>query len=127
MAKHIRELTRVEEQIMQLLWDMNKGFVKDIVARFPDPKPAYSTVSTIVRILVEKGFVGYNAYGKTHQYYPVISREKYRGFVSAKLMSDYYDDSLQSLVSAFVRKKDIDIEEADEIIRLLQKFKKNQK
>lgn len=126
MAENIRELTRAEEQIMQILWDMEKGFVKDIIAHFPKPKPAYSTVSTIVRILVQKGFVDYTAYGKTHEYFPVITREQYRNFETEKLLGNYYQDSLGSLVSFFVEKKDLDLREADKIIQLLQKFKKNQ-
>jgi len=127
MAKNIRELTRAEEQIMQILWDMGKGFVKDIIARFPKPKPAYSTVSTIVRILVQKGFTGYKAYGKTHEYFPLISREQYKSFETEKLLSDYYNDSPGSLVSFLVEKKELDLKEADKIIQLLQKFKKDQR
>jgi len=123
MAKNIKNLTRVEEQIMQELWEIKKGFVKEIIARLPPPKPAYSTVSTIVRILVQKGFIGFKAYGKTHEYYPLISREQYKDFETDKLLSGYFDDSLGSLVSFFVKKKHIDIREANEIIRLLQDFK----
>ena len=67
-----------EEQVMQLLWKLEKGFVKDIIEKMPEPKPAYNTVSTIVRILEKKGFVGHNAYGKTHEYFPLISRKDYR-------------------------------------------------
>ncbi|MEZ5000492.1 MAG: BlaI/MecI/CopY family transcriptional regulator [Bacteroidales bacterium] len=66
----MRELTRAEEQVMQVLWEIEKGFVRDILERFDEPKPAYNTVSTIVRILQEKGFVGHKAYGRTHEYYP---------------------------------------------------------
>ena len=69
------ELTKAEEQIMRVLWDLEKGFVKDIIEKLPDPKPAYNTVSTIVRILEKKEFVSYKAYGKTHEYYPLVSKE----------------------------------------------------
>ena len=68
----MKELTKAEEQIMQILWKLKAGFVKNIIDQLPEPKPAYNTVSTIVRILEKKGFVSYNAYGKTHQYYPII-------------------------------------------------------
>ena len=74
----MKELTKAEEQIMQVLWRLEKGFVKDVIDRLPDPKPAYNTVSTIVRILEKKGFVAHNAYGKTHEYFPLISKTEYR-------------------------------------------------
>jgi predicted transcriptional regulator len=127
MTKKIKELTRAEEQVMQILWDMEKGFVKEIIARIPKPKPAYSTISTIIRILVQKGFVGYKAYGKTYEYFPLISREEYRDFKTDKLLDGYYNDSLEGLVSFFVEKKNPGIKEVNETIRLLQKFKKDQK
>ena len=127
MAKKIKDLTRTEEQIMQILWDLEKGFVNDIIPRLPKPKPAYSTVSTIIRILVEKGFVSYKAYGKTYEYYPVITKEQYRDFIAQKLLSGYYQDSLGSLVSSFVHQENMDVKEADKIIQLLQQFKKEQK
>ncbi|MGH2642409.1 MAG: BlaI/MecI/CopY family transcriptional regulator [Chitinophagaceae bacterium] len=127
MAKNIKKLTTAEAQIMQVLWDLKKGFVNDIIARLSKPKPAYSTVSTIVRILVEKGFIGYKAYGKTYEYFPVISKEQYRDYEANKLLTGYYEDSLGSLVSSFVENKNMDLEEADKIIRLLQQFKKDQK
>ena len=73
----MKELTKAEEQIMQILWDLEKGFVKDIVERFPEPKPAYNTVSTIVRILEQKGFVDHTAYGKTHEYFPLVGKSDY--------------------------------------------------
>lgn len=129
MARHkqMRQLTRAEEQIMQILWKIGKGFAKDILARFPEPKPAYSTVSTIIRILVQKGFVAYRAYGKTHEYYPLITFEQYKGFETGKLLSEYYENSLGSLVSFFIQKRDVDVREADKIIRLLKEFKEDQK
>lgn len=73
----MRELTRAEEQVMQILWIIKKGFVKDILERIDEPKPAYNTVSTIVRILQEKGFVSHKAYGRTHEYFPIISKSDY--------------------------------------------------
>ncbi|HEY0897063.1 MAG TPA: BlaI/MecI/CopY family transcriptional regulator, partial [Sphingobacteriaceae bacterium] len=86
----IKELTKAEEQIMQVLWDLGSGFVKDVIDRLPDPKPAYNTVSTIVRILETKGFVDHEAFGKSHRYRPVISREQYKSFATEKLLSGYF-------------------------------------
>jgi len=74
----MERLTNKEEKVMQVLWDLKRGFVKDLLEEFPEPKPHYNTISTIIRILEEKGFVGHKAYGNTHQYYPKISRNVYR-------------------------------------------------
>lgn len=122
---------------MRVLWQLKKGFVKDVLAELPgsertdrdDPdsdvpaKPAYNTVSTIIRILEKKGLVGYTAYGKTHEYYPLITEEEYRRFQTEQLMSNYFDNSLKKLVSFFVNEKNISLSEADEIINLLNKKK----
>lgn len=133
----IRELTKAEEEIMRVLWQLKRGFVKDVLAELPGSdrtdqdsgadaspaKPAYNTVSTIIRILEKKGLVGYTAYGKTHEYYPLITEEEYRRFQTEQLMSNYFDNSLKKLVSFFVSEKNISLSEADEIIHLLNKKK----
>ena len=80
----IKELTRAEEQIMQVLWQLKKGFVKDVIDALPEPKPAYNTVSTFIRILETKGFVDHSAFGKSHEYFPIISKEQYQGFATEK-------------------------------------------
>ena len=120
----IKELTKAEEQIMQVLWDLNEGFVKDILEELPKPKPAYNTVSTIIRILETKGVVGYKAFGKSHQYYPLISKEEYKSFATEKLLSGYFENSVESMFSFFVQEKKIDLKEADEIFKLIEKLKK---
>ncbi len=119
----IRELTKAEEEIMRVLWQLQKGFVKDVLAELPEPKPAYNTVSTIIRILEKKELVGYTAYGKTHEYFPLITEEQYRRFQTEQLMANYFDNSLKKLVSFFVNDKNISLNEADEIIKLLNKQK----
>jgi BlaI family transcriptional regulator, penicillinase repressor len=119
----IRELTRAEEEIMRVLWQLERAFVKDVLAELPEAKPAYNTVSTIIRILEKKGLVGYTAYGKTHEYYPLITEEQYRRFQTEQLMSNYFDNSLKKLVSFFVNEKNVSLSEADEIIRLLNQNK----
>ncbi len=120
----IKELTRAEEQLMQILWDLKKGFVKDVIEHLPEPKPAYNTVSTFIRILEAKGFVSYVAQGKSHEYYPLISKEQYKNFAAEKLMSGYFDNSVKRMLSYFVKKEKIDLNEADEIIELIEKLKK---
>lgn len=119
----IKELTRAEEQLMQILWQLEKGFVKEVIEHLPEPKPAYNTVSTIIRILEAKGFVAYNAFGKSHQYYPIISKEQYQNFATDKLMQGYFNNSVQHMFSYFVKKEKIDLKEADEIMKLIEKLK----
>ncbi|PTQ95687.1 putative transcriptional regulator [Mucilaginibacter yixingensis] len=119
----IKELTRAEEQIMQVLWQLGKGFVKEVIDQLPEPKPAYNTVSTIIRILETKGFIGHNAFGKSHEYYPLITREQYQNFATDKLLNGYFDNSVKRMFSFFVQKEKIDLKEADEIMQLIEKLK----
>jgi BlaI family penicillinase repressor len=119
----MKELTKAEDQIMQILWSLEKGFVKDIIERLPSPKPAYNTVSTIVRILEKKGFVGYKAYGKTHEYFPIIAKEKYTQFYLNNLVKGYFNGSFQSLVSFFAHENKIDIKEIDQLVKQLEDLK----
>jgi predicted transcriptional regulator len=117
----MRELTRAEEQVMQILWNIGKGFVKDILARFDEPKPAYNTVSTIVRILQEKGFVSHKAYGRTHEYYPLITKDEYSGSHLKVFVNDYFSNSFGNMVSFFAREKGLTVKEMEEIMQLMEK------
>jgi predicted transcriptional regulator len=119
----IKELTKAEEQIMQVLWDLNKAFVKDVIDELPEPKPAYNTVSTIIRILETKGFVNHEAFGKSHRYYPLITKEEYKSFATEKLLSGYFSNSVEKMFSFFVKEKKIDVKEADEILKILDELK----
>ncbi|MBE7178093.1 MAG: BlaI/MecI/CopY family transcriptional regulator [Mucilaginibacter polytrichastri] len=121
-----KELTRAEEQLMQVLWELKRGFVKDVIDRLPEPKPAYNTVSTIIRILETKGFVDHKAYGKSHEYFPLISKEEYRSGVSDKLLDNYFGSSVKQLLSFFARREKIDLNEADEILKIMEDIKKQQ-
>lgn len=112
----MKELTKAEEQIMQLLWDQEKAFVKDLVDQMPDPKPAYNTVSTIIRILEKKGFVGHNAYGKTHEYFPLVSKKDYtRGYMKS-FISNYFSGSFQEMVSFFAKEDKMSVADLDELM-----------
>lgn len=122
----IRTLTRAEEEIMRILWQLKKAFVKDILAEMPEPKPAYNTVSTIIRILERKEVVGYTAYGKTHEYYPLITEEEYKRFEMQQLMVNYFDNSLPNLVSFFVKENDLKSKDLDEIMKLINDHKNEQ-
>jgi predicted transcriptional regulator len=112
----MKELTKAEEQIMQLLWEQQKAFVKDIVEKMPDPKPAYNTVSTIIRILEKKGFVGYTAYGKTHEYFPLVSRKDYTRTYMRNFMRNYFSGSFQEMVSFFAKEDNMSISDLDELV-----------
>ncbi|MFO7691777.1 MAG: BlaI/MecI/CopY family transcriptional regulator [Vicinamibacterales bacterium] len=111
----MKELTKAEEQIMQVLWRLGRGLVKDILDELPEPKPAYNTVSTIVRILERKKFVSYKAYGKTHEYYPVVTMNEYRRDYLKSLVHRYFGNSYQELVSFFAKDRHLTLAELEEI------------
>ncbi|MRX47759.1 BlaI/MecI/CopY family transcriptional regulator [Pedobacter puniceum] len=123
MEREFKELTKAEEQIMQVIWEIQQGFVKDVIAHLPEPKPAYNTVSTIIRILETKGFVKHKAFGKSHQYLPSITKEEYKHYATDKLLNGYFENSVESMFSFFVKKQKIDLKEADEILKLIEKLK----
>ena len=123
----MKELTRAEEQIMHVLWLLKKAYVKDIIERLPSPKPAYNTVSTIVRILEKKGFVDHEAFGKTHLYRPVVAKEDYTQAFLKSFVKDYFDDSYQDLVSFFTRDRNLTVSELEEILTSLREEIKKQK
>jgi len=115
------ELTRAEEEIMQILWEIKKGFVKNMMERFPDPKPAYNTVSTIVRILENKGFVDHTAYGKTHEYFPLVAKDEYRKQYLNTMLNNYFGGSFRQLASFFIKHEKLDIRELEEVLYLMKK------
>lgn len=119
----LKELTKAEEEIMMYLWKLKNAYIKDILDKFPEPKPAYNTVSTIVRILAQKGFIGHEAFGKTHRYYALIEKQDYRVYVTDKLKSGYFKNSVSEMMSFFVKNDDLDIKDIDEIMALLSTLK----
>ena len=114
--KEIKELTRAEDQVMQILWRLQKGFVKDIIEEMPEPKPAYNTVSTIVRILETKGFVDHKAYGKTHEYFPIITKEKYTKFYLNNMIKGYFNGSFENLVSFFAKENKLSVKDIEKLL-----------
>jgi BlaI family transcriptional regulator, penicillinase repressor len=123
----MRELTRAEEQVMQVLWKIEKGFVKDILEHFDEPRPAYNTVSTIVRILQDKGFVGHKAYGRTHEYFPLVTKDEYSEMHMKSFVKDYFSDSFEKMVSFFASEKRISVKEMEEIMRIMENEVRKQK
>ncbi|RPD46238.1 BlaI/MecI/CopY family transcriptional regulator [Hymenobacter sediminis] len=114
------ELTRAEEQVMQVLWQRGPSFVKDVVPELPAPTPAYTTVSTIIRILEQKGFVGHEAFGRTHRYHALVAQDEYRRFSLHKLLGGYFGGSFSRLVSFFAKEENLDAAQLDELLRHAQ-------
>ena len=119
----MKELTRAEEEIMQVLWTMKSAFVKDIIEELPEPKPAYSTVSTIVRILQQKGFVGHKAHGQSHKYHPVITKANYTKTFMKGFVKKYFEGSYQQMVSFFTEENDLTLNELQKLLKDLKKIK----
>jgi predicted transcriptional regulator len=119
----MKELTKAEEQVMQVLWTLGKAFVKDIVEKMPN-QPAYNTVSTIVRILETKGFIDHKAYGKTHEYFPVVSRQIYTQFYLNNMVKGYFNGSITSLVSFFAKENSLKTHELEELMKKLEEIRK---
>ena len=123
----MNELTRAEEQVMQILWKIERGFVKDVVEHLDNPKPAYNTISTIIRILEKKGFIDHKAYGKTHEYFPIVSKKDYTKSFFGNFLNKYFSNSFPQLVSFFSNENDMSLEEMEKIRVLLEKEIMNKK
>jgi len=123
------QLTRAEEQIMQILWALGEGLVKDILDRFDEPKPARNTVSTVVRILEKKGFVGHKDYGKVFVYYPLVQKKEYSGKQLIGLMHNYFNNSFPAMASFFAKENDLSIKDLEQLLEETKKelAKRNKK
>lgn len=117
----MQKLTNKEEEVMKILWKLEKAFVKEILTHIEGDKPHYNTLSTIVRNLQEKGFVDHEAFGNTHRYFPTVPKEQYRKKYISSSIVDYYDNSYKSLVSHFAKEEKISVEELKDIIKLIEK------
>ncbi|MDT0686931.1 BlaI/MecI/CopY family transcriptional regulator [Autumnicola psychrophila] len=120
----MEKLTNKEEEIMRILWKLEKAFVKEIIPEIKDQKLHYNTVSTIVRNLEEKGYVSHNTFGNTHQYFPVLSRESYRNQFMNLATKKFFDNSYKSVVSFFAKEEKISAEELREILEIIEKKEK---
>lgn len=116
----MKELTKAEEQIMHILWELKSGMVNDILALMPEPKPAYNTVSTIIRILEKKGFVGHKAWGRTHEYFPLVVKEDYTREYLGNIVKAYFSNSYQHLVSFFTKENNLTVNEMEEIKEVIE-------
>jgi len=116
-----KQLTKAEEQIMQVLWDLEETSVKEVIEKLPSPKPAYNTVSTIIRILETKEFVGHKPEGRGYVYYPIMDKETYSNQSLHKIMNGYFDGSFKSMVSFFVKENKMDVAELEAILKEIDK------
>lgn len=122
------ELTNAEEEVMQVMWKIKKGFVNDVLLHFQEPKPAYNTISTIIRILEKKGYVSHKAFGKTHEYYPLIQKSDYSKRLFGSFLHGYFDNSYKNMLSFFTGNAEISLKEMEEIRKLIEdqiELKKN--
>lgn len=120
----IKTLTKAEEQIMQVIWKIEKGFLKDIIDSLTSPKPHSNTVATILKILVDKKFVGIEAFGRIHQYYPMVSKEEYTQNSIKTLIEGYFDGSFSSAVSFMVNKNKLSVNDLELLLKQIKKQKK---
>ncbi|MCB0578499.1 MAG: BlaI/MecI/CopY family transcriptional regulator [Phaeodactylibacter sp.] len=117
----MKKLTAREEEVMQVLWALERAFVKDIIEQLPEPRPHYNTVSTIVRLLEERGFVAHKAYGNAHQYFPMVTKREYTRHFMGDVLANYFDNSLKRMVAFFAEEEKLSEEELQEIINLIEK------
>lgn len=116
----MKKLTKSEEEIMAVLWRLEKAFVQDILQEFLEPKPAYNTVSTLIRILVDKGFVGYEQFGRSHRYYPKVKEPEYKKEYLKSMMGRFFDNSYRNLVSFFSDSNELTVSELEELKRIIE-------
>lgn len=117
------KLAKREEQIMQVFWDLQKAFIRDVIPLLPDPKPHYNSVATIVKILEEKGFLGHETVGNIYCYFPVVSREDYQKHAMKDIVSQYFDNSYPRMLAFFAKEQNLTDEELNEIVNLIKSQK----
>ena len=123
MGRDLQTLTRGEEEVMQVLWQLEQATVAQIIALLPEPKPKYTTVATFIKILEDKGFVSHNVEGRSHSYFPIVAKDEYAAGVAKSLLASYFNGSLSQMVSFFGKKEDISVGEMDEILEIVEQIK----
>lgn len=124
MKKNFKPLTKAEEEIMQVLWQIEKGFVKDVIDELPDPKPHYNTVSTILKILEDKGFADHESLGKSNRYFPLVQKEEYSKKSMKQFVGKYFEGSFANMLSFFAKEKDISVQDLEEILKEIKQTPK---
>jgi len=123
----MKEITKAQEEILKALWQVNNGAVSDVLDVLPDPKPAYNTVATVIKVLESKGYIAHKTYGKTNVYYPAISKNEYAQFVLKETFKELFNGSFNQMMSCFVKNKDLSLQELEELKQLLEKEIEKQK
>ena len=121
MKQQFKPLTKAEEEIMQVLWKLEKAFVKELIEELPEPKPHYNTVSTIVKILEEKGFADHESFGKSNRYFPLVEKEEYSRKSMKQFVGKYFEGSFANMLSFFAKEKDISVNELEDILKEIKK------
>lgn len=122
-SSEMQKLTNKEEEIMHILWKLKKAFVKEVMSEITEEQPHYNTLSTIIRNLEEKGYVSYNVFGNTHQYYPIVSIEEYRKKFMSRAIDNYFNSSYKNMVSFFAKEEKITADELREILAMIEQKK----
>ncbi len=116
----MKEITKAQEEVLKALWDIENGAVADVLENIPGPKPAYNTVATVIKVLEKKGYIGHRTFGKTHVYYPLVSREEYANHVVREAFTGLFNGSLHQMVSPFIRNRSISIRDLEELRQILE-------
>ncbi|WP_224484833.1 BlaI/MecI/CopY family transcriptional regulator [Robertkochia aurantiaca] len=123
----LAELTRAQEDILKIIWDLREGAISDVLNELPEPKPAYTTVATVIKVLEKKGYLTHKTYGKTNVYYPLVSKKDYAGNIMHSTLKGLFNGSVNQLVSHFIKDKDLDIHELEAMKKMLEEEINNQK
>ena len=123
----MKEITKAQEEILKAIWEIEKGAVSDVLDMLPEPKPAYNTVATVIKVLEKKGYVAHNTYGKTNVYYALVPKKAYAQHVLRETLKGLYSGSLNQVVSFFVRSKKVSLSELEELKAMIEEEIKNQK
>ena len=123
----MKKLTKAEEEVMHILWELERGLVRDVIEKFPDPKPPYNTVSTVIRVLEKKGFVGHKAYGTTYEYFPLINKKDYAKVHFNDFMKNYFNNSFPQMAAFFARENDMDMKNLEDILKMTEEELKKSK
>lgn len=123
----MKKLTQAEEEVMQILWEIRKGFVRDVIDRMPHPKPPYNTVSTVIRVLEKKKFISHTQYGNTYEYFPLVSKEAYAGVHFKGFLTDYFNNSFPKMAAFFARENNLSMKDLEEIMRMTEEELKKSK
>ncbi|NLR78905.1 BlaI/MecI/CopY family transcriptional regulator [Chitinophaga eiseniae] len=120
----MKKLSRKEEELMQVIWDLEKAFVKDAIEHLPDPKPHYNTIATLMKRLEEKGYLAHTEYGGSYEYYPIVGKENYKQTFMKKVLNTFFDNSYLNMLAYFAKEEKISPEEMKELVKMIEKDKK---